>query len=74
MVRILGFHCWGLGSITGRGTEILQATQRNPTSPHPAPTQKKETLKHTPTRSKELIMEKGSKCTEDKLDRPTLAR
>ena len=26
MVRILGFHCRGLGSIPGGGTEILQAT------------------------------------------------
>ena len=27
MVRILGFHCRGLGSILGRGTKILQARQ-----------------------------------------------
>ena len=26
VVRILGFHCCGLGSIPGRGTEIPQAT------------------------------------------------
>ena len=26
-VRILGFHCRGLGSIPGRGTEILQAVR-----------------------------------------------
>ena len=25
MVRILGFHCRGLGSIPGQGSEILQA-------------------------------------------------
>ena len=25
MVRILGFHCQGLGSVPGQGTEILQA-------------------------------------------------
>ena len=25
MVRVLGFHCHGPGSITGQGTEILQA-------------------------------------------------
>ena len=25
MVRSSGFHCHGLGSVTGRGTEILQA-------------------------------------------------
>ena len=28
MVRILRFHCRGLGSIPGQGTEILQAAQR----------------------------------------------
>ena len=27
MVRILGFHCRGLGSIPGRGTDNPQATQ-----------------------------------------------
>ena len=27
MVRILGFHCYGLASIPGRGTEILHAVQ-----------------------------------------------
>ena len=26
LVRILGFHWWGLGSIPGRGIEIPQAT------------------------------------------------
>ena len=25
VVRIPGFHCHGLGSVPGRGTEILQA-------------------------------------------------
>ena len=25
MVRLLGFHCQGLGSVPGQGTEILQA-------------------------------------------------
>ena len=25
MVRILGFHCQGLGSVPGQGTDILQA-------------------------------------------------
>ena len=28
VVRILGFHCYGLGSVTGQGTEIPQAAQR----------------------------------------------
>ena len=28
MVRILGFHCGGLGSIPGQGTEIPQATEQ----------------------------------------------
>ena len=28
MVRILGFHCPGLGSIPGQGTEILKAVRR----------------------------------------------
>ena len=28
MIRILGFHCCGLGSVPGQGTEILQAPQR----------------------------------------------
>ena len=28
MVRIPGFHCHGLGSIPGRGTEIPQSVQR----------------------------------------------
>ena len=28
VVRILGFHCRGLGSVPGRGTEILQAIQQ----------------------------------------------
>ena len=27
MVRIPGFHCCGLGSVPGWGTEILQAVQ-----------------------------------------------
>ena len=27
VVRIQGFHCCGLGSIPGQGTEILQAAQ-----------------------------------------------
>ena len=30
VVRILGFHCRGLGSIPGQGTEILQAMQHGP--------------------------------------------
>ena len=30
MVRILGFHCRGLGSIPGRGAEILQARRCGP--------------------------------------------
>ena len=28
-VRILGFHCRGLGLVPGQGTEILQATRRS---------------------------------------------
>ena len=30
MVRIPGFHCSGLGSVSGRGTEIPQAAQQGP--------------------------------------------
>lgn len=30
MVSILGFHCGGLGSVLGWGTEITQATQYAP--------------------------------------------
>ena len=28
MVRVLGFHCSGQGSVPGRGTEIVQAKKR----------------------------------------------
>ena len=29
MVRLLGFHCHGPGSVPGPGTEILQAAPRS---------------------------------------------
>ena len=29
MVRVLGFHCCGPGSVPGQGTEILQAAQHS---------------------------------------------
>lgn len=31
VVRILGSHCYGLGSVPGQGTEIPQAAQPTPT-------------------------------------------
>ena len=37
VVRIWRFHCHGLGSISGRGTEILKATRRG--------VEKKKTMK-----------------------------
>ena len=29
LVRALCFHCWGPGSVLGRGTKILQATRHS---------------------------------------------